>query len=178
MFDYSLANTPNAFTVFFHVSCGIMELRVFKGYLYVGVLSYVRGFALIRTNVTNVLSDVTNLEWERITYNGFAKEQKEVYGPLGRVAGNEYPWSSAEIKGIYFLGTFSLTTRGISFQNLDKLSPEAQLWASKDGMEWTLIQSEVFDKVPFMYGFRTMQATSDDKRLYIGAATNSYIPDI
>ena len=154
-----------------------MELRVFQGYLYVGIIGFVNGFALIKTSlVSNDITDLKRSDWEIVTRNGFAREQRQQLG--GRIGGNEYPWTSAEIHGIYFLGTIALTSRGISLQaGLDKLSPQGQLWATMDGETWQPITSEVFDDPPFMYGFRSMQATSDQKFLYIGSAANMYAPE-
>ena len=160
--------------VFTHVSMGVMELRVFKGHLYVGILSFVRGFALIRTAKINDLLNLSRDDWELITGNGFAKEQRQQLGET--IARNEYPWSSAEINGIYFIGTVSLGERGLpwesGFENLD----QAQLWASTDGENWQMVESELFASSRFMYGFRSMQVTSDQKKLYIGSAKNMYIP--
>lgn len=166
--------------VFLHASCGIMELRVFQGHLYVGILSYLRGFALIRTKVDNLSRDHLNsnensMEWNEITINGFKEEQREQIG--ARLSGNEYPWSTAVIQDTLFLSTSALSCRGINFGNLRKtFNCQGQLWATKDGENWTIIQSEVIEQAKSLYGFRTMQSTSDGRRLYMGTATNSYVP--
>ncbi|CAB9530623.1 expressed unknown protein [Seminavis robusta] len=165
-------NTP---TYFQHIPCGVMEIRVFKGQLYIGILSFIRGFALIRTPKFDDLLNLNRGDWQLITGNGFAREQRQQMG--GNMAGNEYPWTSAEINGIYFVGTVSLTPRGFSWTTgLAKLD-QAQLWASVDGNTWQVVESELFDASRFMYGFRTMQVTKDQKKLYIGSAVNMYLPD-
>ena len=151
-----------------------MELRKFKDHLYLGLLSFPRGFALLRTSVLDPLA-IQEGDWEIVTPNGFADEQREQLG--ARVAGNEYPWSSAEVNGIYFIGTVNLTPRGITLRRgVDEPVGHAQLWASQDGENWKMIRSEQFTDAPYMYGFRTMQVTSDQKTLYIGSAANMYLP--
>lgn len=160
---------------FYHISCGVMEIRVFKGQLYVGVLSFIRGFALIRTSKIDDLANLTDDDWELISGNGFQKEQRQQLG--GNIAGNEYTWTSAEANGIYFIGTVSLTPRGFSWTSGVSKSRKAQLWASLDGAEWKVVESEHFDASKFMYGFRTMAVTSDEKTLYLGSAVNMYLAD-
>jgi len=173
--------TLSAFTLFLvlpgHISQGVMELRVFKEHLYVGVLSFFSGFALTRTAK---IDDLTNLnmvtDWELITGNGFFREQREQLG--GRIAENEYPWSSAEFNGIYFLGTVALTETPSNKPEHQAYKGRAQLWASEDGENWQYVFNDVLDSgAPYMYGYRTMQVTSDGQTLYIGSAANMYIPD-
>jgi len=155
---------------------GVMEIRVFKGYLYVGVLSFVRGMALARTAKIDDLLNLKEEDWTLITGNGFGQEQKDVFGC--RIAGNEYPWATAEVNGIYFIGTVALVPRGIPLNGEDlDAGYQGQLWASKDGWNWNIVTSELFDEANFLYGFRTMQVTKDQKTLYIGSAANMYIPD-
>jgi hypothetical protein len=158
---------------FGHFSCGVMEIRLFKGQLYVGILSFVRGFALIRTSKYEDYLNLDDQDWELITGNGFAREQRQQIG--GNIAGNEYPWTSAEVNGIYFIGTVSLFPRGFSWESGIAKADQAQLWASTDGENWQIIESELFDESRFMYGFRTMEVTKDQKILYIGSAVNMYL---
>ncbi|CAB9518001.1 expressed unknown protein [Seminavis robusta] len=155
-------NTPQWW---YHLSCGVMEIRVFNDQLYVGVLSFVRGFALIRTQKVNDLLNLDDGDWELITGSGFGVQQREHFGE--RQQGNDYTWSSADVNGIYFIGTFAGSSR----------DDRAQLWASTDGADWRIVESEVFDASRFMYGFRTMEVTSDQKTIYIGSAVNLYLPD-
>lgn len=151
-----------------HFSCGVMELRVFKGQLYLGLLSFPRGFALLRTSNLDILS-VKEDDWETITNNGFAREQRQQLG--ARVAGNEYPWSSEEVNGVYVLGTMTLTQRGFSTKSSEFLGAQPQLWGTRDGENWYIIHHE--DQPGFMFGYRTMQTTSDNK-LFIGSASNLF----
>jgi hypothetical protein len=155
------------FLGWYHISCGVMEIRVFNNQLYVGVLSFVRGFALVRTPKVDDLLNLSVDDWELVTGNGFQREQRDQLDEVNR-AGNDYTWSSAEAHGIYFIGTFA----GSKQQEL----ANAQLWASTDGWNWRVIQSDVFLESRYMYGFRTMSLTSDKRILYIGSATNMYIP--
>ena len=152
-----------------------MELRVFKGQLYVGILSFVRGFALVKTGKLDDLMNLQKEDWSLVTGNGFGREQREQLG--GQLSGNEYPWSSAEITGISFIGTVNLVQRGITFKRgVNEPWGQAQLWASTDGDNWKIIQSKHFQDAPHMYGFRTMQVTKDQKTLYIGSAAHMYLP--
>jgi hypothetical protein len=144
-----------------------MEIRVFNNQLYVGILSFVRGFALVRTSKVDDLLDLNDDDWELVTGNGFQREQRDQLDEEYR-AGNDYTWSSTVAHGIYFIGAFA----GSKQQEL----ANAQLWASVDGLNWRVIQSDVFYASRYMYGFRTMALTSDKKKLYIGSATNMYIP--
>ncbi|CAB9499293.1 expressed unknown protein [Seminavis robusta] len=152
-----------------HFSHGVMELRVFKGQLYVGLLSFPSGFALFRTSNLNVLG-VGDDEWEIITDDGFAQEQRDQLG--ARVSGNEYPWSSAEIDGVYLLGTMTVSQRGISLNSQELIGVQPQLWASRDGSTWTLVPHE--DQPGHLFGYRTMQSTADGKTLYIGSASSLF----
>jgi hypothetical protein len=149
---------------------GVMEIRLFKDYLYVGVLSFVRGFALIRTPMTNAndLKTLSADDWEVITMDGFQKEQAEQLEDCNDRVDNDYTWASAEVNGIYFIGTFAGSARSEE--------PTGQLWGSYDGLDWRLIESDVLSS-KYMYGYRTMSATKDQTKLYIGSATNMYIPD-
>ena len=145
-----------------------MELRVFNNHLYLGLLSFPKGFALLRTANLNAL-EVTPDEWEIVTPDGFAKEQREQLG--ARVSGNEYPWSSAEVDGVYVLGTMTVSQRGFSTKSEEFLGVQPQLWATRDGEEWFLIQHD--EQPGFLFGYRTMQVTSD-QTLYIGTASNLF----
>ena len=142
---------------------------MFKGHLYVGILSFVRGFALVRTPIrsSDDLLGLSRWDWELISGNGFQRQQRDQIGEA--VAGNDYTWSSAEVQGIYFIGTFAGSKRDEK--------PTGQLWASYDGLEWKLLESDVMSKSKYMYGFRTMEANKDQTKLYIGSAVNMYIPD-
>lgn len=137
-----------------------MELRVFNNKLYVGLLSFPRGFALLRTANLDILN-VKQDDWELITGNGFAMEQREQLG--ARVAGNEYPWSSAEVNGVYVLGT-TVSQRGISTKSAEMLGMQPQLWASRDGENWILVHHD--DQPGFLFGYRTMQVTKDAKAFH------------
>ena len=146
-----------------------MEIRVFKGHLYVGILSFVRGFALVRTPIRSS-DDLFNLrrwDWELISGNGFQREQRDQIGEA--LAGNDYTWSSAVVNGIYFIGTFAGSKR--------EEQATGQLWASYNGKDWKLLESDVLAASRYMYGFRTMSVTKDQTKLYIGSAVNMYIPD-
>jgi len=147
-----------------------MELRVWNGYLYVGLLSYEDGFALIRT-------DTETISWEIITEDGFYQEQIDQIGlPKAK---NPYPWSSAVVNGKYYIGTFAgVLNRGVGMGGnpLDLFDSRAQLWSSTDGTEWMLEEHDAFGE-EFTYGFRTMQATSKGD-LYIGTASHLFLPDI
>lgn len=154
--------------VWWHLSHGVMELNVFNDHLYVGLLSFPRGFALIRTANLNAL-EVQSDEWEVVTPNGFAQEQRDQLG--SRVAGNEYPWSSAIVNGVYIIGTMTVSQRGISTKSAEFLGVQPQLWGSRDGTDWKLIHHE--DQPSFLFGYRTMQATSDHT-LYIGSASQLF----
>lgn len=148
-----------------------MEIRVFKGHLYVGILSFIRGFALVRAPISST-DDVLNLrrwDWELVSGNGFQREQRDQLGDGETGVGNDYTWSSAEVNGVYFLGTFAGSRR--------EEQATGQLWASVDGMEWKLLQNDVLAASRYMYGFRTMEVTKDQTKLYIGSAVNMYIPD-
>jgi hypothetical protein len=144
-----------------------MEIRVFNNQLYVGILSFVRGFALVRTSKVDDLLNLNEDDWELVTGNGFQREQRDQLDEIYH-AGNDYTWTSTVAHGIYLLGTFA----GSKQQDL----ANAQLWGSTDGWNWKVIPSDVFLTSRYMYGFRTMSLTSDKKTLYIGSATNMYIP--
>jgi len=146
-----------------------MELTVFNDQLYVGLLSFPRGFALMRTPMKDIHS-VVEVDWELITGNGFAREQREQLG--ARVSGNEYPWSSAVINGVYVIGTMTISQRGISTKSSELLGMQPQLWATKNGKDWTLVKHN--DQPGFLFGYRTMQVTKDQKTLYIGSSSNLY----
>lgn len=151
-----------------HFSCGVMEIRHFKGHLYVGILSFVRGFALVRTPIQSS-SDLLNLkrrDWELISGNGFQRQQRD---QIDSPVGNDYTWSSAEVNGIYFIGTFAGSER--------EEHATGQLWASYNGLDWKLVDLPVTSTSKYIYGFRTMEATKDHTKLYIGSAVNMYIPD-
>ena len=92
------------FIVMGHDTNGVMELRVFNGHLYVGLLSYRDGFALIRTSIDDTIWNDW-VGWEEITLNGFAEEQVDELG--FRKAINPYPWSSTVADGVYYIGTFA-----------------------------------------------------------------------
>lgn len=125
---------------------------------------------MLRTANLNAL-EVTEDEWEIVTPNGFAKEQREQLG--SRVAGNEYPWSSAEVSGVYVLGTMTVSQRGFSTKSDEFVGLQPQLWATRDGTDWFLLQNDV-DLPGFLFGYRTMQTTSD-QTLFIGTASNLFV---
>lgn len=173
-----------------HASNGVMELRVFQDSLYVGLLSYQDGFALIKATVENVLNSFGGwvkgarweagqfLDWDVITTSGFASEQREQLGL--RKARNPYPWSSTVVDGTYYIGTFAgAINEGApefgSDSPVDIIDSRAQLWSSTDGGNWTIEEHDAFGE-EFTYGFRTMQA-NDDGSLFIGTASNLFIPD-
>lgn len=162
-----------------HDTNGVMELRVFNGHLYVGLLSYRDGFALIRTSIDDTIWNDW-VGWEEITLNGFAEEQVDELG--FRKAINPYPWSSTVADGVYYIGTFAgLINEGADMFSedanpVDIIDGRAQLWSSANGLDWTLEEHNGFDQ-EFTYGFRTMQATSDGS-LYIGTASNLFLPDL
>ncbi len=141
---------------------GVMELQVFNKELYLGIYDFDFGFKLVKTKQ---LADLANANWTIITDNGFLNEQIQ---QLGMEKGhNAYPWSSAVVGGIYYIGTISY------YPIVPYLDTRAQLWASCDGTEWIALEDDAFGEA-YSYGFRVME--TDGQRLYLGTASNVYQP--
>jgi len=156
--DFSITSIrPNITTT---DATGIMEMRSFNGWFYTGILNYQGGFAIIRTQ------DILDINsWEFVTLNGFEEEQMEQTGSVsGR---NVYPWSSAVVCDTYYLGTYNLD-RGLNSE------PFAQLWSTKDGTNWTLVNRDAFGQKG-AFGYRVMQVI--DGKLIIGTANSLFIAD-
>jgi hypothetical protein len=89
-----------------------MQLQIFNGNLFVGLLSYEDGFALVKTVSEPLEADPDTWEWEIVTLDGFQDEQIDICGESK--ATNPYPWSSVVVNDQYYIGTFAGQTRTLT----------------------------------------------------------------
>ncbi|MEM6889814.1 MAG: VPLPA-CTERM sorting domain-containing protein [Pseudomonadota bacterium] len=147
---------------------GVMEIREFNGKTFVGALDYQGGFKLLYTEDQHI--DEHSV-WSTVTTSGFAEE--------GGTQSNAYPWSSVEIDGVYYLGTFS-TNRSDS--PLDTIlgvdvpgEGRGEIWYSEDGVSWKILEDNGFDSA-LTYGVREM--VDWQGKLTVGTASNLFVPDL
>lgn len=82
--------------------------------------------------------------------------------------GNAYAWSMAEFNGRLYLGTFNQNSSFI------QTSPSAQLWYTDNRVDW-LKATLPKDFGPTNYGFRTLEVGAN--QLFLGTASNMLSPD-
>jgi len=139
---------------------GVMKLVEFGGDLYLGTVNYRDGFTLLRTDNP---SDVNG--WEVITTNGFDDPD------------NAYSWSMQVMGDTLYLGTFNSGLYGGMYSDILPWLPldgRAELWYLTEDGDWAQLVDDGFGSM-FTYGFRTM--TVSDDRLFVGTASNFFIPD-
>lgn len=149
---------------------GVMQLIHYNGKFLLGTVNYTGGFSLLET--TNP-SDPTS--WNVVTLDGFGTE----YPAMGGSSANAYSWSSQEVGGTLYLGTFNTNKPNSWLDQLVgtdvPLDGRGQIWYTEDGTHWKILEDNGFDSI-FTYGFRTM--TQWDNRLVVGSASNMFLPDI
>jgi hypothetical protein len=153
-------------------SLGVMELTRFGDQFFVGTLDYGGGFKLVRT--ANPFEAGVD-GWDVVTTDGFGSE----YPAQGGSPANAYPWSSAVIEGVYYLGTFNTDGEPGPLQaaaGIDlPLDGRGQIWFSTDGETWRILEDDGFGS-PFTYGMRVMLEW--ENRLVVGTASNLFVPDL
>ncbi|MEM9710161.1 MAG: hypothetical protein AAF871_15390 [Pseudomonadota bacterium] len=153
-------------------SNGVMEFREFDGKFFVGTLDYTGGFKLLYTEDDDIDGDTV---WTPVTTDGFASE----FGDQGGTTANAYPWSSVEIDGVYYLGTFNTNKTDSVLDILLgtdlPLDGRGQIWYSQDGIDWKILEDNGFD-TPFTYGIRELVDWQGN--LTAGTASNLFVPDL
>jgi hypothetical protein len=138
---------------------GVMKLIEFNGELYMGTVNYQDGFTLMKTTNSSEPG-----AWDVISIDGFGNSD------------NAYTWSMVEWQGKLYIGSFN---SGIVAGELSPipvpLDGRAELWCSEDGSNWDQVFDDGLDS-PFTYGIRNMLVADD--RLYLGTASNFFIPDL
>lgn len=139
---------------------GVMKLIEYEGKLYLGTVNYADGFTLLSSD------DPSNPDsWQVLTTDGFGDSD------------NAYVWSAA-VDDMLMLGTFNSGLSGGVYSDLLPLLPmdgRAQLLTTTDGENFDRLVDDGFGE-PFTYGFRSL-LVSDDGRLFVGTASNFFIPD-
>jgi hypothetical protein len=149
---------------------GVMQLINYNGKFLLGTVNYTGGFSLLET------TDPTDPNsWNVVTLDGFGTE----YPSMGGSSANAYSWSSQEVGGVLYLGTFNTNKPNSWLDQLlgtdVPLDGRGQIWYTEDGSHWKILEDNGFDSI-FTYGFRTM--TQYDNRLVVGSASNMFLPDL
>lgn len=139
---------------------GVMKLIEYNDRLYLGTVNYADGFTLLSSDDPSNSSS-----WTTITTDGLGDSD------------NAYSWSAAVMDDMLLFGTFNTGLTGGEYSDMLPLLPmdgRAQLLYTTDGLFFdTLIDDGFGDQ--FNYGFRNMLVS--DGRLFVGTASNFFIPD-